>query len=108
MTEIENLDLLLVDDEVDMLRGLGRILRSEGYRVDMAHSGEEALEKLKNTNPKGVLMDIRMPGMSGIETSRHIRTARPSVAVPTRDSPKRPAATGLSKSLPSHWSPKNC
>ncbi len=75
------LDLLLVDDEPDMVRGLRRILLARGYRVDVAHSGQEAVEKTREHEPDGVLMDIRMPGMNGVEAYRHIRRQCPEVFV---------------------------
>lgn len=71
------LDLLLVDDEPDMVRGLRRILRSRGHRVDVAHSGAEAITMSKEVQPDGVLMDICMPGMNGVEAFRHIRRRCP-------------------------------
>lgn len=76
-----NLDLLLVDDESDMVRGLARILRAKGYCVDVAHSGEEAVEKTKVSKPDGLLMDIRMPGMNGVEAYRHIRRYCPDAFI---------------------------
>ena len=81
MSDAGTLELLVVDDEPDMVRGLRRILRAQGHRVDVAHSGEEAVEKTKQMQPDGLLMDIRMPGMNGVEAYRHIRRQCPDAFV---------------------------
>jgi putative two-component system response regulator len=60
--------LLLVDDEATILTALAKFLRSRGYDVQTASSGEEGLEKLASAGPfKLLLCDVRMPGMTGVE-----------------------------------------
>jgi DNA-binding NarL/FixJ family response regulator len=68
------MNLLVVDDHILMLEGLVSLLRSEsGFSVDVAQSGVEALEKINNTDYDVCLLDIGMPGMDGIATSKAIR-----------------------------------
>lgn len=65
--------ILVVDDDVDNLKLVVAALQHEGYRTEEAESGEEALFKLKNIRPDLILLDINMPGISGLETLRHLR-----------------------------------
>ncbi len=65
--------ILAVDDDQDNLTLMSLTLQYEGYRVETASSGEEALERLKTLTPDLVLLDINMPGMSGYETLAEIR-----------------------------------
>ena len=55
--------ILVVDDEKVIHESCGRILREEGYEVETALSGQEALQKLKEKRYDLVLSDIKMPGM---------------------------------------------
>lgn len=66
--------ILVVDDEQDIREILAFNLRSEGWEVDMAASGEEALEKLKPTHAL-ILLDVMMGGMSGYRFAEKIRKA---------------------------------
>ncbi len=59
--------ILVVDDEERTLRLVEAMLAPEGYEVVLAHSGEEGLEKIRETCPNVVLLDIMMPGMNGYE-----------------------------------------
>jgi len=65
--------LLIVDDEVHILELLRYNLESSGYEVIQAESGEEALEKLKIIKVNGVILDLMLPGIDGIEVLRQIR-----------------------------------
>lgn len=64
--------ILIVDDEAVFRDSLTEILRIDGYDVDVANSGEAAIKSLKETNYDLLLLDIRMPGMSGIEVLRQV------------------------------------
>ncbi|MCX7192341.1 MAG: EAL domain-containing protein [Proteobacteria bacterium] len=74
--------ILAVDDTSASLKLLADLLRSEGYQVRAAISGELALRAAKSNPPELVLLDIRMPGMDGYEVCRHLK-ADPA----TRDIP---------------------
>lgn len=65
--------VLVVDDEVDLAEAVARGLRREGYAVDLAFDGEEALSKALVTSYDLILLDINMPRMDGREVCRTIR-----------------------------------
>lgn len=69
--------LLLVDDELNVLRSLKRLLRNEGYTIFTANSGAEALEILKNETIHLVVSDQRMPEMTGTELLAQVRRQYP-------------------------------
>ncbi|WP_260293206.1 ANTAR domain-containing response regulator [Sedimenticola hydrogenitrophicus] len=64
--------LLLVDDDALVLATFSRGLRDAGYTVLVAATGEEALETAASDSPDLAILDIRMPGISGIDVSRHL------------------------------------
>jgi two-component system KDP operon response regulator KdpE len=66
--------ILVVDDEIEIIRTLSRSLTACGYKVLTARSGEEALEKLTKHCPDLVLLDLVLPGISGLEVCRQVRT----------------------------------
>jgi DNA-binding response OmpR family regulator len=66
--------VLVVDDERDLTDAVARGLRQEGYAVDVAFNGTEALEKAALTPYDVVCLDITMPGLDGREVCRRIRT----------------------------------
>ncbi len=65
--------VLLVDDDPLVRRALPATLTSGGYAVVEAWTGEEALEKIHAEGADVVLLDLRMPGMGGLEACRRIR-----------------------------------
>lgn len=74
--------LLVVDDEVNLLRALSMTLRAEGYEVTTARSGAEAVVRLAESVPDLVVSDIRMPGMDGHQLARHLRTSPRTDLIP--------------------------
>ncbi|MFC1564962.1 response regulator [candidate division KSB1 bacterium] len=64
--------ILIVDDEENITISIARFLRLNKYEVDVAHSGLEALEKIKNNNYSLVVLDICMPEMDGYEVLQEI------------------------------------
>ncbi|UCG79513.1 MAG: sigma-54-dependent Fis family transcriptional regulator [Nitrospirota bacterium] len=60
-------EILIVDDEEQQRDILRTILSEEGYEVNVAGSGEEAIEMLNELNPSLVISDLKMPGMSGLD-----------------------------------------
>ncbi len=73
--------ILLVDDEEDFVEMLTLRLQETGEEVLQAYSGLESLEKLKETEIDVVILDVKMPGMDGIETLQEIKRNYPLVEV---------------------------
>jgi len=74
--------VLIVDDEQNVCQSLKDVLEDEGYQVEIAFSGEEALEKIPELHPDVVLLDVLMPtGIDGLETLKRIKDEWPSIAV---------------------------
>ena len=73
--------LLLIDDEEDVLYSLRRIFDSPELELATAASGEEGLKTIPKFKPDLVLMDVRMGGLSGLETLRKIRVSDPKLLV---------------------------
>jgi two-component system, OmpR family, KDP operon response regulator KdpE len=67
--------ILIIDDEPQIRRVMRTTLTSHGYSVVEASSGEEALEKLRAERPDLIILDVNMPGISGLETCAEIRTS---------------------------------
>ena len=65
--------ILVVDDEPDILEFLSYNLEKEGFLVETAENGKQALEKAKKNQPDIVLLDVMMPEMDGIEACRTMR-----------------------------------
>lgn len=65
--------ILIVDDEHDILEALQLILEMEGYAVDTASTGHEAIEKIATSVPDLVLTDVMMPIMNGLELLKRLR-----------------------------------
>jgi two-component system alkaline phosphatase synthesis response regulator PhoP len=65
--------ILLVDDETDITEFIGFNLQAEGYLVEKAQTGEEAIEKAKTFVPDLIILDVMMPGMDGMETCEKLR-----------------------------------
>jgi two-component system, OmpR family, KDP operon response regulator KdpE len=66
-------NILVVDDEPQIRRVLRSTLSFRGYTISEASTGEEALELASKHKPDLILLDVNLPGMSGIETCREIR-----------------------------------
>src|SRR3978361_2377546 len=73
--------ILIVDDEEVLRDVLEVVLRREGFDVVLASSGEEALNLLDGEEVDLVILDIMLPGISGIDTLRSIRISTPSLPV---------------------------
>ncbi len=79
--ERSNFRILVVDDELIVRDSLKEWLEEEGFRVDMAESGSQALEMLTATPYQLMLTDIKMPGMDGVEVLQKAKELLPELTV---------------------------
>jgi DNA-binding response OmpR family regulator len=68
--------ILLVEDERKVASFVARSLRENTYAVDIATTGEQALEMAASANYDAILLDVRLPGLSGVEVCRELRASR--------------------------------
>ena len=73
--------ILVVDDERNIRNNLGMVLEAEGYKVDTASNGDDALLRVKDGRYDIAFIDIQMPKMDGLEVLRLLRGLRPKMPV---------------------------
>jgi len=78
---VENFNVLLVDDELEFLETLVKRLTKRGLNISTAKSGEEALKIIRGKGIDVAVLDVRMPGMDGIQTLREIKKIDPLMEV---------------------------
>ena len=81
MVTMIKMRLMLVDDEERFLQTTGKMIRKKGYDVITAVSGEECLEKLTQELVHVIILDVKMPGMDGVETLKKIKQRYPRIEV---------------------------
>lgn len=75
------MDILIVDDNQDLADGLAVVLESEGHQTSISYSGVDVLEKIKKQNFDLVLLDAKLPGISGVEIYYQIQKQKLDVQV---------------------------
>jgi len=73
--------ILIVDDEIHVVRLIQEFLTMKGYEVYTAADGTEAIQKVQELKPHIVLLDMIMPGIGGIDTLKEIKKIDPDIAV---------------------------
>jgi len=76
-----DIDVLVVDDDEAVRVTMAEILRREGYRVDEAHDGQSALERLREATVGVILLDLHMPRMDGHEVLARLTAQDPPVVI---------------------------
>lgn len=77
MSEKPNIRVLLIDDEQTLLEYLSKRLLREGFTVKATFSGEEAIEAASNENYDVAVVDLKMPGIDGVETQKRLKKIQP-------------------------------
>lgn len=73
--------ILIVDDDDQLRKSFNKLLHEEGYQVRDAASGEAGVKMVKESTPDLVILDVRLPGMNGLETFRAIHELEPKLPV---------------------------
>jgi two-component system, response regulator, stage 0 sporulation protein F len=74
--------VLIVDDEITLCNLFKKALTEEGYDVLTAENGEKAIDVVRKDAPELVLLDIRMPGIGGMDVLRHLKAIKSNLLVP--------------------------
>ena len=105
-------NVLVVDDERTVCNSCKKILTQEGYNVDVALSGEEALNKVKGKGFDVLITDWKMPEIDGIEVAKRIKKENPNIAVimitgyPSVESSINAIRSGVSDYVPKPFTPE--
>ena len=73
--------ILVVDDDLENQKLIQGLLQTEGYTIDLANDGKEALEKVGAEEPDLILLDMNMPRLNGLETLEQLRESNDSIPV---------------------------
>ncbi|MFN3306570.1 MAG: response regulator, partial [Candidatus Kapaibacteriota bacterium] len=73
--------VLLVDDEIEFVDTLSERLENRKFKTAVAYSGEEAIESLTKDLPDVIILDLKMPGIDGIEVLRRVKREHPETEV---------------------------
>lgn len=80
-SDFSTFKVLLVDDEVEFVNSLAKRLNLRNLRTDIATSGDQALAFVRGDGPDIIILDLRMPGMDGIEVLRKVKQSHPAMQV---------------------------
>jgi len=73
--------VLIVDDDIDHAESLADVIEMRGHTAQLAHTGEEALRQFRASHFDVVLLDVKLPGINGVETFLEMRKIRPTAQV---------------------------
>ncbi len=91
--------VLVVDDERDICRMISNILKEEGYKVDKAYDGEQAIKRVKKKDYNLMLLDYKLPDIDGINVLKEIRRIKPSLKVIMISAYGSPSIKSMAKKL---------
>jgi NADH-quinone oxidoreductase subunit E/NADP-reducing hydrogenase subunit HndA len=108
---VDDIKILVVDDEHVVIRSCEMVLKAEGYNVEGASSGKEAILKMEQNTYNLVLTDLKMPEMDGITLIRWLRQKRPDVGIviltgyPSQETIKEALELGIIDYVPKPFTP---
>ncbi|MEK7196090.1 MAG: NAD(P)H-dependent oxidoreductase subunit E [Nitrospirota bacterium] len=103
--------ILIVDDEIIVIRSAERVLKAEGYDVEGALGGREAIMKIEQNSYDLVFTDLKMPEVDGITLIRWIKKTKPSIGIviitgyPSQDTIKEALELGIIDYVPKPFTP---
>ncbi len=103
--------ILVVDDEIIVIKSAERVLSAEGYHVEGALSGREAILKMEQNNYNLVLTDLKMPEVDGITLIRWMKKSKPDIGIviitgyPSQDTIKEALELGIIDYVPKPFTP---
>lgn len=74
--------VLVVDDEKELVRGISLWLTAAGFHISTAHDADEALAAARSRQPDAVVLDVRMPGRDGLSVLRELRNLPDTMHIP--------------------------
>lgn len=113
MTDFAKKTILVVDDEITVCKSIRKALVCEDYDIDIAVSGEEALRMEEKKTYDVMVVDLMMPGLSGLDLLRSLKAKSPSVQVimvtgyPTMKNTLQAMQIGAFDFLPKPFLPAN-
>ena len=78
---VSKVNVLLVDDEEEFIKALSERIRMRDHGSEIAFDGKQALRKIEDKRPDVMVLDLKMPGMDGLEVLRHVKKAYPELPV---------------------------
>ena len=78
---VSQVNILLVDDEEEFVKALSERIQLRAPGSEIAFNGKQALKKIEDKRPDVMVLDLKMPGMDGLEVLRHVKKAYPELPV---------------------------
>jgi len=78
---MKRVDVMIVDDDQDLAESLADLLAANGYQVEVANNGREAVERFREKDYGITFMDVRMPVMNGVDSFFEIRKIKPTARI---------------------------
>ncbi|RMG13272.1 MAG: response regulator, partial [Cyanobacteria bacterium J055] len=82
MNDNRQFSILIIDDNLNNLKVISKLLSEEDYQVFSAKNGESGIQKAERTRPDLILLDVRMPGIDGFETCRRLKSSELTKNIP--------------------------
>ena len=91
--------ILMVDDEREICRVISTVLKKEGYRINKAYNGGQAIKKIKEKNYNLIILDYKLPDINGIRVVEEVRPTNPTLKVIMISAYGNPLTKSMAKNL---------